>query len=198
MTQRYHHYVFSAEERKFRGDFEAMYGNEEAEGFDSWFQDDVTHPVRRLSLALLEGYNFARVLDIGCGKGTFTHLLKRRNNYVKGLDISATAVKRARARYPTIEFAEVDLNHIEGFGDERFDLTISMAVLYYVEEWRRVLEMVARATDYFYLTLYIPPDTMGFIKNFDEFLEEATRHFTPEHHVVLNQHTFLWLGRSKG
>jgi len=36
--------------------------------------------------------NFDSLLDIGCDKGVFTHLLKKRNNTVLGTDISETAI----------------------------------------------------------------------------------------------------------
>jgi SAM-dependent methyltransferase len=198
MTAPYHKYVFSLEEQRFRGDFDEMYKNEDKEGFDSWFQDDVTHPVRQIALALLDRYNFARVLDVGCGKGTFTHLLKKHNNQVKGLDVSPSALAKARARYPAIEYEERDLNRIETLGPDRFDLTVAMAVLYYLENRRGVLRAIAGVSDRFFTTLYIPPQTLGFIKNIDEFLEEAARHFDGETEVVLNRHTLIWLGRSKG
>lgn len=190
----YHRYVYQPDGSGFRGDFETMYQREDTESFDSWFQDDVTHLVRRLTLAILERYNFASVLDIGCGKGSFTHLLKKHNNVVRGIDISASAVSRAAARYPNIDFATANLNSLTHLDDGPYDLVSAMAVLYYVERWRDVLRIVAANTSWFFASLYVPAGTQGFIATIDEFLGEVNGLFTPETVVVVDRDTLLYLG----
>jgi ubiquinone/menaquinone biosynthesis C-methylase UbiE len=197
MTKPYHKYVFSSEAAEFRGDFEGMYKNEDVEGFDSWSQDDVTLIVRQMSLAIIGRYNHSRILDIGCGKGTFTHLLKKQNNHVKGVDISPTALRKARTRYPSLDFAELDLRRIDTLAGEHFDLTVAMAVLYYLEHWKDALATVARFSDNLYVTLYVPPNTMGFVPSIDDFLAECSKHFTPETEVIFNRNTLLLYARKK-
>ncbi len=117
-TQPYHKYVFNIKERKFVGDFEKMYANEDNKNYDSWFQEDMSHLGRQFSLLLINRYNFNSILDIGCGKGSFTSLLKKNNNIVTGIDISETAIKKAKAKYPRVEFrrATIDqaLSHARG------------------------------------------------------------------------------------
>lgn len=112
---KYHKYVFDIENRKFIGDFETMYQNELEENFDSWHQDDTRQLQRKIDLAILEDYNFKKIIDIGCGKGSLTHLLKKKNNYVLGLDISRTAVNIAKERFPDIDFLSTNINEIENF-----------------------------------------------------------------------------------
>ena len=72
----YHKFVFDFENRKFLGRFEEMYQAEDVEGFDSWNQEDLRFPRKRISYAILSNQNFPRILDLGCGKGFFTQLLK--------------------------------------------------------------------------------------------------------------------------
>lgn len=108
---KYHKYVFNLENRKFVGDFETMYENESKENFDSWHQDDTRQLQRKIDLALLEDYNFNKILDIGCGKGSLTHMLKKKNNYVLGIDISQTVIDVASQRYPDIDFVCSDVNN---------------------------------------------------------------------------------------
>ena len=48
-------------------------------------------------LALLQGRRYARVLEIGCGAGSFTRSLARIADQVVAVDISATAIARAQA-----------------------------------------------------------------------------------------------------
>ena len=106
-SQPYQKYVFDVDKRTFVGQFEEMYKNEDKEDFDSWFQDDFTHLGKQLSLTILNRYNFQSILDIGCGKGAFTQLLKKKNNCVLGTDISGTAIDKAKLRYKEIEFKQM-------------------------------------------------------------------------------------------
>lgn len=112
---KYHKYVFDLENRKLVGDFETMYQNESKENFDSWHQDDTRQLQRKIDLAILEDYNFEKIIDIGCGKGSLTHLLKKKNNYVLGLDISQTAVNIAKERFPDIEFISIDVGNTSAY-----------------------------------------------------------------------------------
>ena len=107
----YRKYVFDQANRKFIGDFEQMYKAEKAECFDSWHQDDVNFLDKQLCLQLVKQSNFNTIMDIGCGKGKLTHLIKTQDNTVFGLDISQEAVSIARKRYKDIEFFSVDIKH---------------------------------------------------------------------------------------
>ena len=98
--------VFDVKNRKLVGDFETMYQNESKENFDSWHQDDTRQLQRKIDLSILEDYNFSKIIDIGCGKGSLSHLLKKKNNYVLGLDISQTAVNIAQERFPDIDLGK--------------------------------------------------------------------------------------------
>ncbi|MGG7091094.1 methyltransferase domain-containing protein [Campylobacter sp. 1BO] len=107
---KYHKYVFNLENRKFVGDFELMYQNEAIENFDSWHQDDSRQLQRKIDLAIFDEYNFKTILDIGCGKGSFTHHLKKKNNYCLGVDISPTAINIAKERFLDIDFEVCDIS----------------------------------------------------------------------------------------
>src|SRR5437660_5693959 len=48
----------------------------------------------------------ARMIDLGCGSGAFTHLLQRAGYACIGLDISGKLLRLARRRYPGVEFVE--------------------------------------------------------------------------------------------
>ncbi len=62
-----------------------MYRDESKDNFDSWHQDDSRQLQRRIALAILDDYNFNTILDLGSGKGSLTHLLKRKNTMLLGL-----------------------------------------------------------------------------------------------------------------
>ena len=69
---------------------------EQIDNFDSWHQEDSRQLQRKIALSILEEYNFQSIVDVGSGKGALTHLLKKRNNQVIGLDISSTAVEQQK------------------------------------------------------------------------------------------------------
>jgi len=84
----YRKYVFDEENRKFIGEFDRMYAAEKDGNYDSWHQDDVHYLDKQICLKILKQYDFNSILDVGCGKGALTHLMKTENNSVIGCDIS--------------------------------------------------------------------------------------------------------------
>lgn len=194
----YHKYVFDETRRVFVGAFEEMYRREDLEGYDSWCQDDTTHLSKRVSLAILAGYRFARILDIGCGKGAFTHLLKTPDNYVLGIDVSPTAIAKARARYPEIDFRTLPASRVAALAAPRWDLVTALEVMSYLDHWRGTVREIASMTRYFYLTLYLPPRPIGFVKSFDELTAEVARHFSIDVHLTVNHEQLQLMARAAG
>jgi SAM-dependent methyltransferase len=195
MNRPYHRFVFDTEQGQFVGRFEEMYRAEETEGFDSWFQEDMTRMDKVLARAILERHTFSRVLDIGCGKGTFTQFLLRGDNHVVGTDISPTAVARAGARHPGIEFRVSNAAQALA-SDERYDLVVTMEVLSYLEDWRDVIARIADVTRYYFLTLYIPPHPIGFVKSFAELRGVIASRFEAVEEIMRNGDQLLLLARA--
>lgn len=193
----YHRYVFDQEQRIFVGEFEEMYRAETDEGFDSWSQDDLRSIDKQIAMMLIDHYNFDRILDIGCGKGTFTHLLKKTNNYVLGIDISTTAIEKARAKYADVDFQTKDIR-ASGLPEGAFDLVVAMEVFSYLDCWRTILGQISESTSYLFLSLYLPPgDPIGFVKTFDELKDEIQSHFTIETELLKDSDHLYILAASK-
>jgi 2-polyprenyl-3-methyl-5-hydroxy-6-metoxy-1,4-benzoquinol methylase len=182
---KYHKYVFDVEQRKYIGAFEEMYQNESKENFDSWHQDDTSQIHRQLSLALLNAYQFNSIIDLGCGKGTFTHLLKKQNNNVTGVDISTTAINIASEKFPNITFKTLDSSIIKTLDrflnecdkKEKTDLIFCAEMFSYLENWKDVIKCISKRTQYFYTTLFIPENPIGFVKSSKEFIECIEEYF---------------------
>lgn len=188
----YHKYVFDAKKRVFVGKFEEMYQQEDKENYDSWHQEDVTTLPRLISLAILNRYNYSSILDIGCGKGSFTHLLKKANNEVTGIDISGTAVNKAKARYKGIDFKAMSIDELMK-KRKQYDLVVIIEVLSYLKNWREVIKYISTITKYLYVTIYLPSNPIGFIKTFDSLKNEITRYFKIEVENVLdNESIFIF------
>ncbi|MHC4265882.1 MAG: class I SAM-dependent methyltransferase [Planctomycetota bacterium] len=77
--------------------------------------------------------NEFRVLDIGCALGHFTRHLYELNNNLLAIDISKTAIDRARAKFDYIDFRVGSLPDSSLQGSE-FGLITCLEVLYYMDE----------------------------------------------------------------
>jgi len=197
LVKGYHKFVFDVEKRQFVGKFEEMYKSEEVEGFDSWHERDL-RPLRKIIPYLcLSQYIFNRIFEIGCGKGTFTQFLKKRNNYVIAVDISNTAISKAKSSYPDIDFRSEDVTLLklpellDLIGGE-VDLTMVMGTFAYIESWPILLDKLAKISKYCFIAEYIPPNPIGFVKSIDHLIQEVNKHFKILNKIILDdEHCFL-------
>ncbi len=77
--------------------------------------------------------NERKVLDIGCTTGDFTNRLYELNKNAIGIDISETAIKRARTKFKYIDF-RIDSLPKSRFQNNTFDLITCLEVIYYVDK----------------------------------------------------------------
>ncbi len=128
---------------ELRGDWvpEAGFSQDYFEG--RWQEPDPFHsqalddPYYQKLLELLPR-DIESLLDLGCAEGGFTAAMAQESGArrVVGVDISPTAVARARQSYPHLEFLQRDLLHLRL--DERFDCIVASQNLYYfnpAERW---------------------------------------------------------------
>lgn len=73
--------------------------------------------------------NGLHVLDLGCGHGWFSHLLRQAGADVLGVDGSASLLEHARHHYPDINFVQADLALGLPPVDRQFDRVVSTMVL---------------------------------------------------------------------
>jgi hypothetical protein len=83
---------------------------------------------------------------------------------VVGVDISPTALLTARRRLPQAEFRCRDALTAADAG-ERFDLVMLVTVLYYIPQWRRVLELAAAIGNWLIVAAYVPEETTGTVES---------------------------------
>ena len=103
---------------------------------DPWAYATSPYEQRKYARALahVEGRTYGRALDVGCSEGVFTRMLGERGHgrEVVGVDISAAAIRRARARcrdLPHVRFERRNVFHAPPPG--RFDLIVCAEMLYY-------------------------------------------------------------------
>jgi SAM-dependent methyltransferase len=85
------------------------------------------HRYRRL-LDILADQHYPKVLEIGCGAGVFTRRLATRATSICAIDVSQTAINRARAIPPTsgaaIDYRVADVMQYDVAADAPFDLIV--------------------------------------------------------------------------
>ena len=117
----------------FRGDFEGMYRDID----DPWGCEAAKTSLNNrvfLDILFAADRRFDRVLDIGCGLGGLLSSIRQRNGgagEIVGIDISETAVAKARQKYPQIRFEQRNLLEQEPWRRD-FDLVVMSEVLWYV------------------------------------------------------------------
>ncbi|QQK08424.1 methyltransferase domain-containing protein [Miniphocaeibacter halophilus] len=95
------------------------------------FEEYRTQPARDLTNRLLK-YNPNTILDIGCGPGNSTAVLKEAfpNAYIKGIDSSENMIEKAKRTYPNIDFEICDISNIKN----KYDLIFSNACIQWVPD----------------------------------------------------------------
>ena len=86
-------------------------------------------------LKMLEGRRYARVLEIGCGAGYLTRLLLPHADQIVALDISQTAIERARAlstRQTGVDFRVTNIMEYKPQADGPWDLIVFSDTMYYL------------------------------------------------------------------
>jgi SAM-dependent methyltransferase len=126
---RYQDYVIR--DGKFVGDFERMYQRFD----DPWHQTEDDHT--RLSLAknsgmlLLRKYGVRSVVEFGCGLGHTTELIRRSTDCeVLGVDVSETAIARARGSFPDCRFAVDTISNLTAYAN--FDAVFFADVTWFI------------------------------------------------------------------
>ena len=118
-------------------------------GADPFKYSTSAYELKRLAAmerALGEG-PLGRVLEIGCAEGHFTERLAKRAVSLEAVDISDTAIARAKARAPKAAYHAGDIRTWEP--SERFDLVVVGDILYYLDkpgvraEFEKTFERIA-------------------------------------------------------
>ena len=95
-------------------------------------------------LHALEGERLGHVLDVGSGDGTFAARLAAQGAQVTGLDPAPTALARARAAHPAVEFVAAAEDGGLPFPDASFDAVTCVNVLQHVADTQALLSELRR------------------------------------------------------
>jgi len=104
---------------------------------DAWALDSSSFEQARYDalMAELEGKRYGKVLEIGCGAGAFTARLVRLADHIIAIDISPTAVAKARQRLADVNkvsFLTANVMESKFVDDGPFDLIVLSETIYYL------------------------------------------------------------------
>lgn len=118
------------------------------------FEKQRTQPATDLA-SRIRNYNPNNVLDIGCGPGNSSHVLKEifPDAKVIGIDNSSDMIEKAKQTYSNIEFRRENANEIKG----QYDVIFSNACLQWIPNHRQLIpSLMERLEDKGVLAVQIP------------------------------------------
>lgn len=116
-------------------------------------------------LTLLERVPHASILEVGCADGKLTRELVKIADNVVGIDVSKSAIRRAKKNVPKAEFI---VSSLEDYTTKKqFDLIICSEVLYYIKDEKKALSQLKKLGRYLitsHFFVYFPQFCFGSVK----------------------------------
>lgn len=110
------------------------------------YSDNIERPAIEQLIGEVRG---ARLLDIGCGSGTYSTWLAERGARVVGIDLSSTMISLAQARALErgieLELCVVDISKHLPFSEATFDTVFVSTALHFVENLENAFKEIAKA-----------------------------------------------------
>jgi SAM-dependent methyltransferase len=134
-------------------------------------------------LSLLPSRDYKRALDLGCGLGNLTRLLRNHADQVLGIDVSHAAIAQARgetAEHGNLQFQQGDALNLSRDLDNGFDLVVIADTLYYLSP---LSDEVLHAVRERVVELLVPGGILLLVNHFAHNLDPGSR-WTPKIHEV--------------
>ena len=125
---RYQDYVIK--DGKLVGEFEKMYQDCD----DPWEQTtrEEWASEKFLALNLINKLKAKKVIELGSGLGHYTNKIHKLGVDVLGIEVSKTAVEKARSAYPDCDFAVGDILDFSIYREHRPDIILMAEITWYV------------------------------------------------------------------
>jgi SAM-dependent methyltransferase len=125
---RYQDYVIKG--GKFVGEFEEMY----RDFSDPWEQTtrEKWASEKALALHLIQKLKAGKVLELGCGLGHYTKKIADLGVETMGIDVSKTAIEKARSNCPDCNFVVGDILDFAIYRDFKPDIIVMAEITWYV------------------------------------------------------------------
>lgn len=125
---RYQDYVIR--NGKLVGEFEQMYQDYK----EPWFQGEREKWAsdKTIAINLIKKLAASRVIELGCGLGYFTNKIRETGVEVLGIDISQTAIDKAKKTYPNCRFQVANILQYDIYYDFKPDVLVMAEITWYI------------------------------------------------------------------
>lgn len=129
MTKTMGHDEHVIHDGKYVGNFEGLYQHYEF----PWNQNrEIYRTDKALALNLIRKYSFKKVIELGCGFGFLTKSIYDLGVESTGIDISPTAIRKAKLMHPECNFLCGDITDFNLFQNIDFECIIMPEITWYV------------------------------------------------------------------
>ena len=131
MAETYNDYVIK--DGRLIGEFEKMYSRFD----DPWHQSDKDYNLlsksRWSTIINIQKHKLGSIVEFGCGLGHYTQMISKETAAkVTGVDISPTAVEKARRRYAQCDFSVDNVKNMRTYSDR--DAVLFAEITWYILE----------------------------------------------------------------
>ena len=134
---------------------------------------------------LIQELNANRVIELGCGLGHYTNKIRQLGFDVLGVDISSTAIEKARKNYPNCKFTTGDILDFKIYEDFRPEVIIMAEITWYVldklDEFIKFIKSNFRDTYLIHLLTTYPSGEQNYGKEKFTNLQEIMSYFAAEY-----------------
>jgi ubiquinone/menaquinone biosynthesis C-methylase UbiE len=129
---------------------------------DAWNFDTSSFEKARFNalIGVLQDRHYAKVLEIGCGAGAFTAKLARLSEHIIALDISLTAIEKARQRFGALQhvsFRTGNVMEVDVVEDGPFDPIVFTETICYLGWLYPFFDLAWLASELYRATNRWPP-----------------------------------------
>lgn len=172
---RYQDYVIK--DGKLIGKFEEMYQNFD----DPWEQStrELFCYEKTIGLEIIKNNNLKKVLELGCGHGHYTNKIKKFAPTSIGVDISETAINKAKINYPECEFLVSDITNPNLYTN--VDCVMMIEITWYVleklDEFKKIISK-NKGMSFFHTLNTYPPNVQKYGVEYFTNNEEIMKYFS--------------------
>jgi len=175
--KRYQDYVIK--DGALIGEFEEMYRDFN----DPWEQKvrERSALEKKLTLEIIKQKEFKRILEFGCGLGYFTDQLRSISGNALGLDISETAIKKAKESYPKTDFLVGDILDFDVIRKYKPDCIVFAEITWYVLEkldvFRKFIAAELPGVGFIHLLMTYPKEEQKYGKEYFANISEIIEYW---------------------
>jgi len=175
--EKYQDYVIK--DGELIAEFEQMYKDFE----DPWEQTsrEKDSIEKTIGIELIKRYGHKRVLEYGCGFGYYTNEINKITGCAGGVDISSTAISKAKVDYPEVEFYVGDLVNQDLLLSFQPDCICMIEITWYVleklEEFKSILSKNMTGKGLFHTLMTYAPGEQKYGADYFTNLDEIKHYW---------------------